>query len=624
MRIGRVLIVVTGLLFAALMSSASAAVDVTGTQHIKQDIFNAGTMTSGPDEDDYTFSAQDTSGNFSGEAIDIGGCPITGKVTGSDIRFAINLGACSRGPSFAVYQGTQQTDGTFAGYGADCTASNPHAIQEMTWTLEVGGSMAVQMNPPTTVNATMADALCGEPLPGGVDFRHVTTTAVQCFRGAAVTDNSTCVATVTDTGSPPEPPAGGVNFAVAAGQGSLSAGTSCTLATSASNAATCQITFSPGPGGTPDGSTVPITASYAGNIDEMPSSADHGSLVAGAPPMQPPPTTTPTTPTAPTTPTTPVPLALTFQQCEDFANVPSNVDIPLGDYTGPDGAYGDKAARLIYCEDLSTLSLVKGGKWVTQTLAASLSQLDSSAKWVQNFPTFLQLPDGGWQEVAAQVHPWAGAQATAVTTGNHDPPTATYRTLAKATPATVPKIRVAGSARDRATASALNAWTAGLATSRGLADAFTLTVDRAGGAAQAGDKTWQGRQTRLAITFANALSTQDTRLVALTQKVAALATQAALAKQGLTTAQLQAIRTQIARHGLTKAQRARLKKLGYDATQLAAVVTAAKDKTVPTSQLLATPAKLLADPTLTSELQTFALYFHLWAHRPEVAAAAAL
>lgn len=613
MTISRVMVMLlTCTLLGVLAAPAAAETDVTGSWFHNERFFSTGGADLGGLSGVYDdITLQDGAGGFSGQRSGDGtnAGPIRGTIAAGNVFFVLTRdidGTTLR------YRGTVSDGGkVISGYSAFCTPTPGHALQQGTFVISLPGATTPLPTPASSPAGSPAIALCDDPVPTGPDFRHPTSTVVQCYAAAAAGDPVTCEATVTDTGTPPETPSSAVTFTVAAGQGSLPGGTSCTLAASSAtpgSPGTCQIAFRPATGTIP--AVVPIQASYVGDSDHKPSAADHGTLVSGPPP---PPSTLPPI----QTPT------FTLPQCQDYTLVPSNLTIPLGDYTGPDGEYGAKAQNILSCSLVASAAIAAGGKWVTQTLAGSLMALDSGSRFVRTFRTFIPTSNG-WQEAQAQIHPWATSQTTAYATGLHDPPAPSYTKLAAAKPAQLPLIRVAGSAKDRATARTINTWLKGMATSRGLSDAFTVTVNRAGGARKAGNTAWQGRQTRLAVTLANALAKQDTALVAVTRKVATLAATSPRAKRGLPAKTLSRLRTHLARSGLSGAQRARLRRLGYDAQHLAAVVAAAKDTSVPTSALLATPAKVFADPALVSQLSSFALFFKLWAVRPEVAAGAAL
>src|SRR5262249_4563656 len=161
----------------------------------------------------------------------------------------------------------------------------------------------------------------------------------------------------------------------------------------------------------------------------------------------------------------------------------------------------------------------------------------------------------------------------------------------------------------RATARALNAWQKALAVSRANATAFTTTIDRAGAARAAHDRAAERRQMLLAITLARHLASGYAQLLALTPGVAKLAATSKLAPRGLTAKQLTALRVQLVRHGLTPAQRTRLLDLGLSRDDIAALVKRARDRSVPTSQLLTTLAQILADPAFVTQLNDLKLFF---------------
>ena len=624
----RVLVLATTLLaLGTQVATASAETPMTGAWRHQERVYDTnGVYQYGVNGDADDITLQDDSGNFAGAEYAKGN-RIRGVVANGSVRWYEEIS--NGGSSYnEVFQGTlSDHDNVVSGYAASCVGgtSSGHAIYQSTFVMSLPGATTPVPTPSTgPPGLATANDLCHQPLPPGPDFRHATATAVRCFRGAASTDTATCEATVVDSGSPAETPSSGVNFAVAADKGSLPGGATCQLKASggAGSPGTCQVTYAPPAGGLAPGADVPIQATYTGDNDHKPSSTDHGTSVGGA---APPPSTTPPVQTPPPggSPAPPAAGASTIAECERFALLPADLALSAADYAGPPSGYGPDAQTVITCALLASAQVAGGGRWAVESLAASLTQLDFSSRFIHRYPTFVEIGQE-WQYVPAQVRPWISSQTTAHTTAVHDPPAASYTKLAVAHPVKVPLIRLSGNAKARATATTLNRWTRAMATSRGLADAFTLTVNRAGGAKAAGKPAWRGRQMRLAISLARRLSAQDAALIPLTTKLVALAKAAPLAKLATPTATLGRLRTQIARHGLTKVQRKQLAHLGYGPAEQQAVVAAAKSTSVKTGSLPATPVKLLSDPELITQLRTFALYFKLWAAGPDAVTAAAL
>jgi hypothetical protein len=322
--------------------------------------------------------------------------------------------------------------------------------------------------------------------------------------------------------------------------------------------------------------------------------------------------------------TTTAPLELTYTDCENFAAQATAGSVPSGDYTGPEGAYGTKAERFVACEQLVSLSFVTGSNWLLfDTAGGAINELELNARWAHSFQTYIPTQDG-WQAVAAQISPWSQAQYAAYKTGAADPPSPDYEVLARVTAPKLPKIRVAGSASARTDAMDLNELSAELGSTRAIAAAFESTVDRAGGAKLAGNTDWQGRQTRLAVSLAEQLSAGYTRLEPLVQTLGTLAQHAPPARESISPAQLRRIRAQIARSGLTSAERARLRALGFGSSQLAALVQSTRENSGASSQLESSPAALFSDSHFTTDLQNLQLFFHLWPQRAEVLASATL
>jgi hypothetical protein len=109
------------------------------------------------------------------------------------------------------------------------------------------------------------------PLPdiGADELRHATTTAIACVPPSFTigTGNSSCTATVTDTGTGPTTPTGDVNFATGS-SGDFSGGGVCTLSPVSPGVASCELSYTPTAVGT---GSHHITGSYAGDTTHEPS-----------------------------------------------------------------------------------------------------------------------------------------------------------------------------------------------------------------------------------------------------------------------------------------------------------------------------------------------------------------
>jgi len=627
---GRILVVVLLALALGLLAAgtASAATDVTGAWTLSEDVFQNGVYQYGPGSNEYDITVEDQQGNFDGGPYGFTEDLITGKLTGSDVLFSCTNGCVNISQSDReVYEGTLSGDGqSMTGISATCTLETPPTVLwEGTWTATLPGAAALV--PASSVDSAAADALCNVATPPGVDLRHSTSTTVQCTRGPNLNDDSVCVATVSDTDTPPETPVGPVDFSADPTVGTFPAGASCDLSpvsASAGAPASCSVTLQPGAGGTPLAATVAVQATYAGNADLAPSTATSAALSAsGAPvttttsatsssPVTGSTTTTPPGTTAPTvTPATGNnTAAAALSQCEAFAQNGGGLD--------PDSEVSEQ----VYCTQIASVSQVLGAKWLLQSTGGDLGLTILAGDFSHNFAVFTNIGNA-WLAGVAHVPSWNQSQYNAVEAAMHDPPVASYEQLAKPVTPKAAKVPVTGSQANRAAAKAVNRWLGALASSQGVADAFTLTVNRAGGARAAASQVWVGRQTRLAIGFAKQLAADYDALGPLTAQLATLAAHATAA-QGPTLAAVSKLRKQIAHSGLTGAERKQLHALGLSPAGIAALVAAAKDPQVPTSAFISSPAKLLADPELQSEYTYLALFFRLWTINPSVVADAAL
>lgn len=633
---GRILTAVLLALTIGLVGAATAAAttDITGAWQISEDVFHNGVYQYGPGGNEYDITVEDQQGNFDGGPYGFSEDLITGQLTGSSVLFSctngcVNISQADR----EVYSGTLSGNGqTMTGISATCgtLVSPQNVLWEGTWSASLPGTTAP--TPPASVDKAAADALCNVPAPAGVDLRHTTSTTVQCVAPPGATGGDVvCVVTVTDTGTPPETPIGVVNFSAGAAVGTFPGGASCELApatTSAGGPATCSVTLHPGAGGTPAGATIAVQATYAGNADLKPSTAPSAALSGGAAPVTTTTTSTSTSVAGSTTTTssgggstpgsthpgvTPATgnstAAAALSECEAFA------------LNG--GGEGDSAvAEQVFCTQIASVSQVLGATWLLQSTGGDLGLIVLAGDFSHEFAVFSNTGNA-WLSGVAHVPSWNQSQYQAVQAAMHDPPVASYETLATPAIAAVEQVPVTGSKANRAAAKAINRWLSALASSRAAADAFTLTVNRAGGARAASSKVWVGRQMRLAIRFAKQLAADYDALGPLTAQLAALAAHASAA-QGPKLAAVTKLRTQIAHSGLTGAERKRLQALGFTAAGIAALVAAAKDAQVPTSAFIPSPAKLLADPRLQQEYTYLALFFRLWATKPSVVADAAL
>lgn len=243
--------VVLGLMAPA---PASAATDIRGTWTVQVSLGGAINNTQ------YWRIAGDAAGGaFTGET----GTSATAGTFGT-------LTATLSGVSFQMtnpYTGGGYTAtfvGTLSGTSSMSGTWTSNSAQSGTWT----GTLTT----PAAPGGPGAPG-SGPPAAGGTRPSAI---SILCNRGPQPTSPSQCIASVADAGSaPPKVPTGTVTWT--AREGAVSSST-CTLqATSPSSptVATCEVTYQPGPAGTPAGTPIPVGARYGGDVNLAPSATDH-------------------------------------------------------------------------------------------------------------------------------------------------------------------------------------------------------------------------------------------------------------------------------------------------------------------------------------------------------------
>ena len=237
-----------------LVAPASAATDIRGTWTVQVLLGGSTNNTQY-----WRIAGDAAAGSFTGET----GTTATAGTFGT-------LTATLSGTSFQMtnpYSGggyTANFVGTLSGTSSMSGTWTSNAAQSGTWT----GTLTTPAGPagPTTPGP-------GAPAAGGTRPSAI---SILCNRGPQPTSTSRCIASVADAGpAPPRVPTGTVTWT--AREGSVSSPT-CTLqATSPSSptVATCEVTYQPGPAGTPAGTPIPVGARYGGDANLAPSSTDH-------------------------------------------------------------------------------------------------------------------------------------------------------------------------------------------------------------------------------------------------------------------------------------------------------------------------------------------------------------
>ena len=152
-----------------------------------------------------------------------------------------------------------QTGGSDGFSSTQCTLSGSGASSscEVTYTQADAGSPSIS----ATYNPDGAHTGSSNSTSLTID-KNSTTTAVSCQPGNPKAGAQTsCTATVTDTGTDPSTPTGTVGFTSTDQSGTFtSPGDSCTLSTAGNSSATCSVTYSQ-----PDAGAPTIDATYAGD-----------------------------------------------------------------------------------------------------------------------------------------------------------------------------------------------------------------------------------------------------------------------------------------------------------------------------------------------------------------------
>jgi hypothetical protein len=186
------------------------------------------------------------------------------------------------------------------------------------------------------------------------------------------------------------------------------------------------------------------------------------------------------------------------------------------------------------------------------------------------------------------------------------------------------RIRAGKSKAARREAALLRGYLTRLARVRALSDALAATADKAGGATQAKDKVWIGRQYRHGIDLARQLATQLDALAPVARRVAARAARSKAAKALPSTRGFDKVRGRIAAKGFSKRERRLLTRLGFTGADLAMVRAAARNGSLTREQLLRPAAATFTNPAWPGLYTSAARYFRLWAAHPYVATLATL
>ncbi len=458
------------------------------------------------------------------------------------------------------------------------------------------------------------------------DPRRPTGATVRCDRGPLPTSDSRCTVTVGDAGPPPRSaPVGTVRWT--ATEGGFPTGSSCRLQVSGSGPGIsfCAVAYRPGPKGTPGGTEIPVTAAYEGSDVHRPTGQRHRLIDATVID----PGTGEQGPSA--------------EQCAAMADargarraIPrvnqqyQNPEVDAaGRPTGYQEGVGSKVLRNVaYCTDFALTGALETGKAavtgvgaVAWTGAATVGgfALGAEAGPVGSAVGATTFGATAWEYGGKQMASASWGYAKGIGTALSDPPNPRFKSLSRPAKARIPKMRPIGrSARARADERLLRSWITTLDRLERLSNAFTATLDKAGGAEVAGDRVWQGRHMRYAISLAGQLARTSDALTPLGARVAARARTAREARRRPKARRLAAARARVAKRGFTARERKRLARAGFDAGAQELLRAIARDPRYRTSALLAAPGPALRRHASTPLWRDGARALRLWVQHPQV------
>lgn len=449
---------------------------------------------------------------------------------------------------------------------------------------------------------------------------HVTGTRVSCNRGPNPTDDFQCTAEVGD-GAPalPTNPNGTVGFAST--RGTFRYGNRCVLkpSTGSGSVSACTVTWIPPPGGLEAGNQPDVVADYPGDPTHAPSTG----------------TTQPKIAIGYVVPRIPTP-----QSCSIAANDAQSI-AKRGGRAAQASAAGRRAhaALLTYTAPRADK---EWGAWVYYNAATCKNGVQTLFGYAFEVGGVV-FPVGANVAVALDPEPvskgglYVGTNLVVIPTGavmvwaggkmvegadksQKDPPDRHFKVYAPVR--RMPRVLVrSGRGISRAGASALGRLIAAQLVAGATAKALGATIDKAGGALKARNRTWQGRQVRRAMTYARALIKRLAALPGLRKLAAsALRTSPQFTRAPSRKAVARGL-AKIRRSGLPRPLATYLRRLGFDAADLRAMRRAA-NRVKPGADLR--PITMLTDGRVDDAYRITAAYFRIWLSSPQVIAAAKL
>lgn len=485
-------------------------------------------------------------------------------------------------------------------------------------TIRIVGPLGATSNVATLTSAANCAAQpVAPPAPdgghGANDLRP-TATQVMCNRGPNPGDPSVCTATVGDAAGPPRPnPTGAVVFTTTTG--SFPMGDRCTLTPTSMSpgVASCAATYYPAAGsGFPE-----VTASYQGSDVHAPSQGATSFIIAA-----PPSTTEPFDPES---------------NCPDpLAGLPRTAAPKAKAAIEREAAHVPEHERgLGYCLWYGsaklfryTVTTVADGVVVTVGVVAGVgAPLGGGALGLEAGPVGGVIGFGTGAAITKEyVYPATTGTLTALNDAHkraiQDPPDPSFKVVVKPAPVKVKRL-AARKGLNRRTARAVTRLVRAQIRVRNLSRAISATIDKAGGAKEAGDEKWVGVQTRATIKYSKRLARSLDRLTARQQAAAGLAKKSPVLSKPMVSAKKLAERLQRkAQRGFTKRELRLLRAQGMSDEEIAALRESLRTldpKTVPRSV-----AGLIADPALTAVYEIAPRAWRAYVKVPSVLADAAL
>ena len=449
---------------------------------------------------------------------------------------------------------------------------------------------------------------------GGNNLRP-TATQVMCNRGPNPGDPSVCTATVGDAAGPPRPnPTGSVVFTTTTGSFPMGGTCNLTPTSMSPGVASCAATYYPAAGsGFPE-----VTASYQGSNVHAPSQGATSFIIAA-----PPSTNEPFDPES---------------SCGDpLAGLPRTGGPTAKAAIENEAAHVPEHERGVgYClwytgAKLFRYGVTITGNGVTITVGTVLGVGAPIGGAIAGSEIGPAGTVGGGVLGAAvtkeYIYPATVDTLTALNDAHDraikDPPDPNYKVVV--TPERVKVARLkAAKGLNRKTARAVTQLVREQIRARNLARAIAATLDKAGGAKEAGDQKWVGIQTRANIGYVQRLIASLERLPKRQQTAAALAKKSpALSKPLVSRKQMAKNLQRKAKRGFTKRELRSLRtQLGYTDEQIAALrqsLGTIDARTAPRSA-----AALIGAPALTAVYEVSPMAWRAFLKVPSVIADAAL